>query len=265
MHSKRALAIPVSYLILFVSLIMVISATYSFAVLKISARGAALRTSVAKQNMQSLDDAVRSVAWSFGASEVAHMDDCGASFQTDVSAKNLVVNFTDEQTFSDILFNNSVGKAYYELETSESSYENPFIRGDYRAIINESSFTVTQLYASTENGKYLTLCYRPTATAVAIGNSNGKPLNLVRLNIINLNSSRNLVLREKFYLRATSLNVTTITRQYEFNYSVSSLSLKATFDGITSTVWLPISSDETGFIVTVEVVVCNISMQKAEV
>ncbi|MCW3993905.1 MAG: hypothetical protein NWE85_05000 [Candidatus Bathyarchaeota archaeon] len=129
LQSKKALAIPVTYLILFASLIAIISVTYSFAIVKISARGALLKASVAKQNMQILDDAVRSVAWSFGASKVVYMDDCGGIFRTEPTAKNLVLNFTDEQTFYDIVFNSSVGKAFYELEPSEFNYEGFCIRG----------------------------------------------------------------------------------------------------------------------------------------
>lgn len=131
--SKRALAIPVTYLILFVSLLAIISATYSLAVAKISARGAMLNASVSKRNMQVLDDAVRSVTWSFGASEVVYMDDCGGVFKTQPEAKNLILNFTDGQTFYDLLFNSSVGKALYELEPSELNYEGLYLRGDERA------------------------------------------------------------------------------------------------------------------------------------
>ena len=266
LQSKKALAIPVTYLILFTSLIAIISVTYSFAVVKISARGALLKASVAKQNMQVLDDAVRSVAWSFGASKAVYMDDCGGIFQTQPTAKNLVLNFTDEQTFYDILFSSSVGKAFYQFESSEFSYEGLYIRGDGRAIINQSSFTMTQLYVETGNdAKELTLCYRPSATAATVGTSNGKPLNLIRIYILNLNSSQTLVLREKFYLKVTSLNVTTVTSQYEFNQSISSLVLEAVFDETTSIVRLPISSNADGAFVNLELVVCSIKIQKAEV
>ena len=266
LQSKRALAIPVTYLILFASLIVIISVTYSFAVVKISARGALLKASIAKQNMQVLDDAVRSVAWSFGASKVVYMDDCGGVFQTQPIAKNLVLNFTDEQTFYAILFNSSVGEAFFELEPSEFNYDGLFIRGDGRAIINQSSFTMTQLYVATgDDAKELTLCYRPSATAATVGTSNEKPLNLIRIYVLNLNSSQTLMLREKFYLKVTSLNVTTVTRQYEFNQSVSSLALKAVFDGTSSTVWLPISSNADGAVVNLELVVCSIRFQRAEV
>jgi hypothetical protein len=264
--SKRALAIPVTYLILFVSLVAIISATYSFAIVKISARGVLLKASVAKQNMQTLDDTVHSVAWSFGASEVVYIDDNGGVFQTEPTAKKLTINFTDEQSLSKIVFNSSVGKAFYELEPSEFNNDGLFVRGDQRAIINQSTSTMAQLYfGAGNNAKELTLCYRPSATAALIGTSNGKPLNLIRIYIINLNSSQNLMLREKFYLKVTAVNVTTVTRQYNFNVSVSSLALKAIFDGTVSTVWLPVSSNLEGVVVNLEIVVCNVKIQRVEV
>lgn len=266
LHSKKALAIPVTYLILFSSLLAIISLTYSFAVAKISARGSLLKASIAKQNMQVLDNAVHSVLWSFEASKVVYMDNCGGTFQVEPTAKNLVVNFTDGESFYDIVFNSSVGKVLYKLEASEFNYDSLFLRGDSRAIINQSAFTMTQLYVVTgDDAKELTLCYRPSAIAVDIGTSNGKPLNLVRLYVINLNSSQSLTLREKFYLKVTSVNVTTTTRQYEFNQSVSSLALKAVFGGFLNTVWLPISSNTEGAIVNLEVIVCNVKIQKAGV
>jgi hypothetical protein len=215
--------------------------------------------------MEFLDDAVHSVAWSFGASEAVYMDDSGAVFRTEITTKPLLINFTDEQTISDVVFNSSVGRASYELP-SESSYDNSFIRGDERPILNQSSFTMTQLYASIEkDAKTLVLCYRPSATVAVIGASNGKPLNLIRINIINLNSSESLALREKFYLKITSLNVTTITHRYEFNSPVSSLELKAALDGTSNAVWLPISSNIDGAVVDVEVVTCSIQIREAEV
>jgi hypothetical protein len=266
LQSKKALTIPVTYLILFASLIAIVSLTYSFAVVKISARGALLKASVAKQNMQILDDAVRSVAWSFGASKVVYMDDCGGVLQMEPTAKNIVINFTDEQSFYDVVFSGSVGKAFYKLEPSEFSYDGLFIRGDDRTIINQSSSTMTQLYVITgDNAKELILCYRPSATSAVISTNNGKPQNLIRIYVTNLNSSQSLMLREKFYLKITSVNTTTITHQYEFNQPVSSLALKTVFDGTLNTVWLPILSNTEGAVVNLEIVVCNIRIQRAEV
>ncbi|MGQ9529874.1 MAG: hypothetical protein ACUVQX_00045 [Candidatus Bathycorpusculaceae bacterium] len=264
--SKRALAIPVTYLILFGSLIMVISVTYSVAVARISAGGALLKASVAKQNMQTLDDAVRSVAWSFGASQVVYMDDCGGVFRTEPTAKSLLINISDEQTFYHIVFNSSIGKVLYELEPSEIYYDGVFIRGDDEPIINKSSSTISQLYVALDGeAKILVLCYRPSVTAAVIGSVNGKPLNLIRINILNLNSSQTLTLREKFYLKVTSLNVTNVTSQYEFNYEISSLALHATFDGKSGTIWLPISSSSDGALVNLDVTICNLKISRTEV
>jgi len=266
LKSKEALAIPVTYLILFVSLMAIISVTYSFAIVRISARGIMLKVSVAKQNMQAVDDAVRLVAWSQGASSVVYMDDCGSIFQILPKAKSLIINFTDYQIFYDIVFNNSVGKAFYKLESSEFTYDSLFIRGDSRAIINQSSSTMTQLYFSAGNdARELTLSYRPSATATLIGMNDGKPLNLIRIHIINLNSSQNLMLTQKFYLKITAVSHTTIMQQYEFNQSISSLALKTVFDGTSTNVWLPISSNMDGAIVKLEIVVCNIKIQHAGV
>jgi hypothetical protein len=263
---RKALTIPVTYLILFVSLLATISVTYSFAIIKISSRSALLKASVAKQNMLVLDSAVHSVAWSFGASEVVYMDDCGGTFKTESTAKALVINFTDEQSFSAIVFNSSVGEVFYELESSELNNEGLFVKGDYRAIINQSAFTMTQLYFTLGNNvKKLVLCYRPSATSLSTGTSNGKPLNLITIHIINLNFSQNLTLKEKFYLKATSLNVTTFKQQYDLNVSASSLALKTVFDNTQSTVRLPVSSSAEGLVVNLEIVICNITIQKVEV
>jgi hypothetical protein len=259
---RKALAIPVTYLILFASLIAVISATYSFAIVKISSRGALLNASVAKQNMQALDDAVHSVAWNFGASSTIYMDDCGGIFQVSPTAKSLTINFTDNHSFYDIVFNSSIGKAFYTLEPSEANYDDLFIRGDKRAIINQSASTMAQLcFVTGGDAKELTLSYRPSVATAFIGINNGKPSNLIRIYIINLNSSQNLMLAEKFYLKITALNIVTVTRQYEFNSSVSSLALKALFDGTSSTVQLPISSSTDGAIVNLEIAVCNVKIQ----
>jgi hypothetical protein len=265
LRSTKALAIPVTYLILFVSFMAIISVTYSFAVVKINARGSILKASVAKQNMLILDDAVHSVAWGFGASETVYMDDCGGTFQTQTGEKYLVLNLTDEQSFNDVVFNNSLGEVFYELEPSEFNEAGFFIRGDDRPMVNQSTSTMTQLYVTTgQSASQIVLCYRPLATVAVIGSENGKPLNLIRINIINLNSSRNLMLRERVYLRITSLNVTTSTRHYEFNQSISSLALKTDLDGTHSTVRLPISSNPDGAVVELETVVCSVRIQRVE-
>lgn len=264
--AKKAFALPLTYLILFVSLMAIVTVTYSFAVTKIGARGAVIRASVAQRNMESLDEAVRSVAWSSGASRVLYMDDCGGNFQLQPAAKSLVINFTDQQSFYDIVFNNSIGQASYQLEPSEFDYDGLFIRGDGRAIINLSSHVMTQLHVTTgESSKELILCYRPSTTSITTSSSDGKPQNLIRIYVLNMNPSQTLWLKGSFHLRVTSLGLTTTIRQYEYNESVSSLALEATLDETKNTVWLPILSNAEGAIVTLETVVCDLKIQQVRV
>ncbi|MEM3617693.1 MAG: hypothetical protein QXK47_01315 [Candidatus Bathyarchaeia archaeon] len=261
--SRKALAIPVTYLILFASLIAIISATYGFAVTRISAKSAQLRVSMAKQNMQALDDTVRSVAWSAGSSKTIYMEDCGGAFQTQPTAKSLVINLTDRQSFSRLVFNGSVGKALCILEGLAESQEGTYVRGDSRTIINQSAFTVTQLYFERgETAQQLVLCYRPMATALATGTSNGKPFNIIRVYIISLASSQVLTLYGSFHLKVSALNVTSTVELLVFNSSVSSLALEAFSEGNKTTVWLPLESTSEGAVVSLEVVVCHIQVRR---
>jgi hypothetical protein len=261
--SRKALAIPVTYLILFASLIAIISVTYGFAITRISAKGAQLRVSVAKQNMQALDEAIRFVAWSDGNSKTVYMKDCGGTFQIQPKAKSLVINLTDGQAFSQIVFNSSVGKALYTLEGLAESQEGFFVRGDSRTIINESAFTVTQLYFERgETAQQLVLCYRPMATALATGTSDGKQLNIIRLYIISLGSSQTLTLYGNFHLKVSALNITSTAMRFEFNSSVSSLALQALSEGVKTTVLLPVESTADGAVVSLEILVCNIQLRR---
>ncbi|MEM3788913.1 MAG: hypothetical protein QXN95_03495 [Candidatus Bathyarchaeia archaeon] len=261
--SRKALAIPVTYLILFASLIAIISATYGFAVTRISAKSVQLRVSIAKQNMQALDDAVRSVAWSAGSSKTVYMEDCGDAFQTQPTAKSLVIILTDGQTFSRLVFNGSVGKALCMLDGLAESQEGTYVRGDSRAIINQSAFTVTQLYFERgDNAQQLVLCYRPMATVLAAGTSNGKPLNIIRVYIISLASSQTLTLYGSFHLKVSALNITSTVELFLFNSSVSSLALEAFSEGNKTTVWLPVESTGEGAVVSLEVVVSNVQVRR---
>ena len=62
-HSKGALALPVTYLILFVATLSLISFTYAFSVERVNSQGQTLKVSTAKQNILFLDDAILSTLW----------------------------------------------------------------------------------------------------------------------------------------------------------------------------------------------------------
>lgn len=265
-HSRKGLAIPVTYLLLFASLIVIISATYGFAIARISAEAAQLRGSVAKRNMQALDEAIRFVAWSAGGSKTVYMEDCGSGFHSKPLAKNLTIVLTDGQAFSHGVFNGSVGKVLYALEGLAESNAGLYVRGDSRAIVGQGAYTVTQLYfdfdGEGERAQRLVLCYRPMATVLAVGaNGEVKPLNIIRVYIISLGCSRTFSLYGSFHLKVSVLNITSTVSRFEFNSSVSSLALEAVSDNAKTTVWLPVQSGAEGAVVSVETYICHVNVQ----
>ncbi|MEM2568277.1 MAG: hypothetical protein QXH20_07425 [Candidatus Bathyarchaeia archaeon] len=265
-HSRRGLAIPVTYLLLFASLIVIVSATYGFAIARISAEAAQFRVSVAKRNMQALDEAIRFVAWSAGGSKTVYMEDCGSLFHSRPLAKNLTIVLTDNQAFSHVVFNGSVGKVLYALEGLAESNVGLFVRGDSRTIVGQGAYPVTQLYFAFdkegEAAQQLVLCYRPMATVLAVGaNGEAKPLNIIRVYIISLGCSRNFSLYGSFRLKVSVLHVTSAVMRFEFNSSVSSLALEAVSDNAKTTVWLPVQSGAEGALVSIETYVCYVKLE----
>ncbi len=261
LSSQRGIALPVTFLMLFVSLVLLISATYYFSISRISAKTQALKVSGAEQGMLSLEKIVKFVAWSPGSYEIYEFDDFGGEFGVVPTAKRLVLNLTDDSSFYDVFFNSTIGKVVYELPPSET-IDNLFLKGDNRVIVNQSSSTMTQLYISQGTEYYeITLSYRPSAGSTVTGSSSGKPVNNLRVYIINLNSSQNITRLGNFRLKVTSVNVTSSWRTYNFTDPITSLLVKASIDGTNSEVSLPITSNPTGAIVNLETVTCNIKTE----
>jgi len=265
-RSIRGLAIPVTFLILFVSLILIISTTYCFAVAKIKARNTLLKASAAKHNMLLLDQAIREIAWLPESSETVFFGEYGGVFEVEPTAKRLMLNLTDGSSFLKVLYNASVGKASYLLPPTQENDNGLFLKGDADAVINRSSSVMTQVHViSTLEGSKIVLCYRPSASSVANGQINGKPRNVIRIYVINLNGSDVLEIRDNFYLRVSTVDISLAVYTYEFNSTVPSLAIDASLDDAETTVWLPITSSIEGAFVDVEIVTCSIRLQKVEV
>ena len=109
--SKRAISLPISFLMLFVSLTVIVSATYYVSVAKIQTRGKILNIAVAKQSMLSFENSIGLAKWSPGSLNVYHFEDSGGTFETHPAARNLLINVTDNNTFFDVVFNSSIGDA----------------------------------------------------------------------------------------------------------------------------------------------------------
>jgi hypothetical protein len=203
--SKKAISIPITFLMLFASLFAVISITYSFAVSKVNVNSQILKISSAKQNMDTIEKSLRYVVWQPGSSKTLEFDDCGGTLKTEPTENLLTINVTDG-TFSEIIFNSSVGGVIYELPYSETSDTGLYLKGTSQVVENKSGAIMTQLYI--ENGEEhpeIVLRYRPMVSSATGGTENGKPVNNVRIYVVNLNSSQNLALMGKIPIKASTI------------------------------------------------------------
>lgn len=263
--SRRATAIPVSFLLLFVSLTIIVSATYYVSVMKIQAKGQLLNVALAKRNMLAFENSIGMAKWSVGTSAVCHFEDSGGTFKIYPTAKSLLIEITDNSTFYTAVFNSSVGQVAYELPSAAIAVYTFYMKGDKRAIINQSAFTSAQLCLSA--GAFspeITLTYRPMAAIGETGFQQGRPVNTLRIYIINLNTSKKVVSQGEFNVKATCTEVFSKFQTYNVTHAVSSIFVKGVSGERTDIIALPVSSNEEGAFLKVETLVCQIKLERIE-
>ncbi len=89
--SRRGIAIPVTFLMLFVSLTILITATYYFSISRINAKSQELKAAGVEQEMLSLEKVVRFVAWSPGTYETFEFGDFGGTLKVLPASKSVDV------------------------------------------------------------------------------------------------------------------------------------------------------------------------------
>ena len=261
--SEKALAIPATFLILFFSTLTIVSITYYYAIEKIEARSQSLKVSLAKQDMISLDKNILSVLWQPGSSGTLEVDNNDGKLNVQPIANQLMINITDGNTISETLFNESIGQIIYELPYSESSDTGVFLKGDSRVIVNKSGSVISQLCI--RNGAEhveILVRYRPFASSTTLGTENNKTVNNIRLYILNLNSSQSIALSGEVPLKISCARTDTIVRTYDVSYQPEALIVNAVLDGVHGQIIIPISSTTSGAIITVELVVCSVKIEK---
>ena len=262
LHSKTALAVPVTFLILLVSTLSIISFTYYFSVQRVQAQNAILKESTAKETMLSLSSAVLSTLWQPGSQATCEISDSGGVALIQPSINALTVNVTGGQEITDTLFNTSVGKITYELLQGGG---NPglYLKGDSRAITNQSGASMAQLYL--ERGPLylqIALQYRPSVTYVASGIEDGKPVTNIRLYIVNLNSSESITSQGMVPLQICCKTTQITTNTYHVSSAVDHLDVASNFNGTQNNVSVPIQTTIQGAIIHVDTVVSDISIQR---
>jgi hypothetical protein len=240
-----------------------ISITYYFAVEKVDARSQTLKTITAKQDFQSLDENVMSVVWQPGSSRTLEIADSGGKLDIQPSSNSLIINITDNGSISETVFNQTVGQVAYELPYSGSPDTGIFLKGDSRSIINQSGCVMTQLYirSGAEHPKIM-LSYRPAVSYTTVGIENNKPINNLRIYIVSLNTSDDMALYGEVPLRISCLSTQLTTEAFNCSYKTENLLVTSVFDGVNGQISIPIQSTENGAIINIQIVLCNVKIER---
>jgi hypothetical protein len=260
-HSRKALAIPVTFLILFVSTLCLISITYYFAVEKVNSRSQTLKIVSAKQDFISLDENIMAVVWQPGSARVFSVSDSGGQLHVEPNNNSLTISISSNLGFNETVYNGITGQVRYELPYSDSPETGLYLKGDSRTIINQTGSPITQL--SIEHGAEhpeIQLRYRPSVFNVAAGTEGNLSVNNLRIYVVNLNTSDSMVFYGQLPLRISCESTHITTTTYNVSSGTQTLIVKSVMDGVSGQVSIPISNTPDGAVVNVEIVQCNIKI-----
>jgi len=260
--SKSALALPVTYLILFVSTMLLISVTYVFAVQQVNDQKQSFQVETAQQDMTSLDNVILSLISQPGSAAALDFRDSGGQLNIEPSSGNLTLTVTDDNGIDAMIFNGSTGQIVYNLPVSSTSETNFYFEGDSTTITNQTGASLSQLYlASGFQGPQIQLAYRPAVSYASEGVENGQAIDDVRIYIVNLNSSTPLSLQGELPLQISCLSTQLTTETFQTSQP-GNLTVTSQLSGAINSVSVPISSTSAGATINVEIVISNISVEE---
>jgi hypothetical protein len=262
-RSKYAMALPVTFLILFVSTLSIVSVTYYFSVEKVSSQGQTLKVSTAKESLISLNNEIISTLGQPGSSTTFDLIDSGGLIKIQPNSNVLALSVNDSSDIQETIFNTSIGKITYQLPYSSTSQAGLYLEGDSRTITNQSGSSISQLcIANGAEHQEIQLQYRPTVTYSVAGLENGKTINNIRIYIVNLNSSAEISLQGTLPLQISCTNTLLSSKNYKVSNDVGNLALTSVLNDVRGNVYCPISSTTEGAIIHIETIVSNVSIQR---
>jgi hypothetical protein len=262
-RSKYAMALPVTFLILFVSTLSIVSFTYYFSVEKVNSQGQTLKVSTARESFISFNNEIISTLGQPGCSVTFDLIDSGGLLKIQPTNNVLALSINDSSDIQETILNTSIGKITYQLPYTSTSQTGLYLEGDSRTITNQSGSSTSQLcIANGVENQEIQLQYRPTVTYSVAGFENGKAINNVRIYIVNLNSSEDISLQGEVPLHISCTNTLLESKNYEVSNEVGNLALTSVLNGVRGSVCIPISSTTKGAIIHLETVVSNVSIQR---
>lgn len=261
--SKKALAIPMTFMILFVTSMGLIAVMYYYSIERVNSQSATLLIATAKQDMASLDQSILSAAWQPGSSRLIDIRNSGGKTNILPLNNSLVISIADGVNISEAIYNQTIGQVIYELPYADTVDIGLYLKGDGRTIVNQSGSVMTQLYIT--NGaehQEILLYYRPVVSYTTGGEEDGKTVNNLRIYIINLNTSETLSLYGELPFKTSCESIQTTKLTYNTSNSTQTLNITSVLNGATGQVSAPVSSTQNGAIIYVELVECNLKIAR---
>ena len=262
--SRRALAVPMTFLILFVTTLGLISATYYFSVERVNAQSQNLKVSTARQNFAELDDGVMAVVWQPGAARKFEVSDSAGRLNVQPTANPVIIAVADGRDVNQTVFSQAIGQVTYELPYADSPDTGTYLKGDGRTFTNQTGGSITQLCIrnGVERAEIL-LRYRPAVSCAVTGEEDGKAVNDLRIYVVNLNGSDAVALMGKVPLRLSCESTHVDLFRHSLSYGPEVLQVSSTIDGENGVAYVPISSTVQGAIVNVSVVQCSVKIARS--
>ena len=262
-RNKYAMALPVTFLILLVSTLSIVSFTYYFSVEKVNSQGQTLKVSTAKESLISLSDEIISTLGQPGSSTTFDLIDSGGLLKIQPANNILTLSINCNSEIQETIFSTSIGKITYQLPYSSASQRGLYLQGDSRTITNQSGSSTSQLcIVNGAEHPEIQLQYRPTVTYSVAGLQDGKEVNSVRIYIVNLNSSMEISLQGELPLKISCIDTQIESDNYVVSNSFGNMAITSILNGEQGSVSVPISSTTQGAIIHIETVISNVSIQR---
>jgi|WetSurMetagenome_2_1015567.scaffolds.fasta_scaffold46524_2 hypothetical protein len=262
-RNKYAMALPVTFLILLVSTLSIVSFTYYFSVEKVTSQGQTLKVSTAKESLISLSDEIISILGQPGSSTTFDFVDSGGLLKIQPANNSLTLSIKGNSEIQETIFSASIGKITYQLPYSSTSQRGLYLQGDSRTITNQSGSSTGQLcIVNGAEHPEIQLQYRPTVTYAAVGLQDGKTINSIRIYIVNLNSSMETSLQGELPLKISCTDTQIESKNYVVSSAFGNMAVTSILNGEQGSVSVPISSTTQGAIIHIETVISNVSIQR---
>ncbi|MCW4024041.1 MAG: hypothetical protein NWF01_03285 [Candidatus Bathyarchaeota archaeon] len=261
--SKRALALPVTFLILFVTTLGLIMATYYFSVQKIGTQSETLKVSTARQNFLSLDSTIISTLWHPGTSATYDLADSGGLLTIQPNNNTLTITASDGATIDETVYDSIIGQVNYRISNLGTMSIGLYLRGSSQTITNQTGASSSQVFLiQGTQGPEVQLQYRPTVTYAAAGTQDDKTVTNIRIYLVNLNSSSAITSQGQVPLKISCVDTSLSTRSYNLTSGTENFTLTAHLGTATNSVSIPISSTPDGAIVNLETVVSSVTIER---